>query len=200
MAHRKQDEKKEDREAAMTTWSMDYTFLTEDFELLTRTEFENYAHKEKVKDIVLVCDDRRSGGVKAHLVEHKGRLDTWISSRVAEDLAEFGLRGVGVCCKSDEEPAILEVRRKVGEIRCGAEHRVGKQSGRRFEEQRPSVEYNQEGAGHDPNSQEQSGGKVGHSSWERSCTLPLAFRAGGRPLDKVQGEQRGPHCSARNQG
>ena len=120
MAHRKQDEEKEDKEAAMTTWAMDYTFLTEDFEFLTKAEFEKYAHKEKVKDIVLVCDDRRSGGVKAHLVEHKGLLDTWISGRVAEDLAEFGYRGVGVCIKSDQEPAILEVQRKVAEIRCGA--------------------------------------------------------------------------------
>ena len=120
MAHRKQDEEKEDKEAAMTTWAMDYTFLTEDFEFLTKAEFEKYAHKEKVKDIVLVCDDRRSGGVKAHLVEHKGLLDTWISGRVAEDLAEFGYRGVGVCIKSDQEPAILEVQRKVAEIRSGA--------------------------------------------------------------------------------
>ena len=117
MAHRKVEEDKEEKEAAITTFSMDYAFLTEDFELLTKDQHENYAYKDKVKDVVLVCDDRRSGGVRAHLVEHKGLGDRWISGKVVEDMAEFGYRGTAVCIKSDQEPAIVEVQRKVAELR-----------------------------------------------------------------------------------
>ena len=67
-----EEETKEGKEGAISSWSMDYTFLTEDFELLTRTKAEEYAYKDNVKDTVLVSTDRKTGGIKAHLVQCKG--------------------------------------------------------------------------------------------------------------------------------
>ena len=120
MAHRKTDEEKEEeKERAMTTFAIDYTFLTEDFELLTREQADKLEDKTKIKDTVMVADDRKTGGAKAHLVECKGNGDTWIARRLAEDLVEFGYAAVDVCIKSDQEPAILEVQARVGELRKG---------------------------------------------------------------------------------
>ena len=116
--HRKtEEEKEEEKERAMTTFAIDYTFLTEDFELLTKDQAEQYEYKDKIKDIVLVADDRKTGGAKAHLVECKGNGDAWIARRLAEDLVEFGYGAADVCLKSDQEPAILYVQAKVGELR-----------------------------------------------------------------------------------
>ena len=118
MAHRKREEEEiEEKENALTTWAMDYTFLTEDFELLTRAEAEKPENKERVKDIVMVSDDRRTGGVKAHLVERKGLGDNWIAGRIVDDMAEFGYGGSDLCIKSDQEPAIVEVQGKIAETR-----------------------------------------------------------------------------------
>ena len=90
MAHRKNEEEEaEEKEGAMTTWAMDYTFLTDDFDLLTRTEAEKLEDKSKIEDTVLVCDDRRSGGAKAHLVECKGIGDSWVARRFEQPKVGF---------------------------------------------------------------------------------------------------------------
>ena len=114
------EETKEEKEGAISSWSMDYTFLTEDFELLTRTEAEEHAYKDKIKDTVLVSADRKTGGIKAHLVQCKGLGDKWIAAKTVEDLNEFGYNGVDICIKTDQEPAILELQKKVAELRSKA--------------------------------------------------------------------------------
>ena len=75
---------------------MDYTFFTKDFELLTHTEAEGYAYQDQIKDPVLVSTDRKTGGVKAHLVQCKGLGDSWIAARTLEDLNECGYHGAGI--------------------------------------------------------------------------------------------------------
>ena len=84
-----EEEVSEAKEGAISSWSMDYTFLTEDFELLTRTEAEELVYRDKVKDTVLVSTDRKTGGIKAHLVQCKGLGDKWIAAKTVEDLNEF---------------------------------------------------------------------------------------------------------------
>ena len=91
--------------------------FTEDFELLTRTEAEEYAYKDMLKDTVLVSTDRKTGGAKAHFVQCKGLGDRWIAARTVEDLNDFGCNGVDICIKTDQEPAILELQKKVAELR-----------------------------------------------------------------------------------
>ena len=99
-----------------TTWAMDYCFLTEDCQLLTKEEVERHG-QEKVKDTVMVCEDQASGGVKAHLVQCKGTNDTWIVPRIAQDIEEFGYGRCPIRVKSDQEPAILEIQRALIEKR-----------------------------------------------------------------------------------
>ena len=54
-----EEEAEEEKSAAMSSWSMDYTFLTEDFELLTSTEAEGYVYQDKAKDPLLVSSNGR---------------------------------------------------------------------------------------------------------------------------------------------
>ena len=115
-----EEEEEEAKEQVGTTWAFDYTFLTEDFELLTKTEAEAPAYKDKAKDVVMVSDDRSSGGVKAHLVECKGLKDGWIDTCTVQDISDFGYRGADIRLKCDQEPAITEVQQKVAELRKGA--------------------------------------------------------------------------------
>ena len=92
----KEEMEEEERDQVSTTWAFDYTFLTEDFELLTKDEANQPIYRDKLKDVVMVSDDRSSGGVKAHLVNCKGLQDGWIDGRLAEDIADFGYRGADI--------------------------------------------------------------------------------------------------------
>ena len=96
---------KEDRANAVTIWSLDYAFVTESDVMLTRKEMETQG-MEKVKDTVVVCEDRRTGGLRAHLVVAKGTGDAWVARCIKEDLGDFGYGGAAVRLKSDREPAI----------------------------------------------------------------------------------------------
>ena len=70
------DEEQEMFDEAWTTWSMDYCFLTEEMEVVTTQEV-GAVERERIKDTVLVCEDKRSGGVRSHLVQCTGVGDDW---------------------------------------------------------------------------------------------------------------------------
>ena len=72
---------------------------------------------EKVKATVLVCHDSKSGGIKAHVVKSKGIGDTWIAGRIIKDLEDFGYGGCAIKIKCDQEPAIVDLQRTVGNQR-----------------------------------------------------------------------------------
>ena len=73
----------------MTTWSMDYAVPTQDDDLVGRKVMKTM-EPQTVKATALVCHDRKSGGVKAHVVKSKGAGDTWIAGRTIKDLEDFG--------------------------------------------------------------------------------------------------------------
>ena len=115
----KDDKDAEDRENAISTWSMDYCFMTDNAEMLTKKEMEQ-AGWERVKDTVIVCDDRRTGGVRAHLVCAKGASDAWVAGKIKSDMEDFGYGGVPIRLKTDQEPAIVDLQRAIISKREGA--------------------------------------------------------------------------------
>ena len=116
----KEEEEEEAKDQVSTTWAFDYTFVTEDFKSLTKDEANQAIYRDKAKDIVMVSDDRGSGGLKAHLVNCKGLQDGWIDKRMADDIAEFGYPGAGVKTKCDQEPAITEVQQRLAVLQKGS--------------------------------------------------------------------------------
>ena len=89
-AHRKrtrQDE--EEREQQMTTWSIDYTFMTDTGDLCTIEEMERVGW-DKARGTVLVSEDLATGGIRAHIVLAKGNRDPRIAGRIKDDIGEFG--------------------------------------------------------------------------------------------------------------
>ena len=97
---------------------MDYAFLTQDDDLVGRKVMETM-EPEKVKATVLVCHDSKSGGIKAHVVKSKGIGDSWIAGRIIKDLEDFGYGGCAIKIKCDQEPAIVDLQRTVGNQRRG---------------------------------------------------------------------------------
>ena len=111
---REEDEEKET--GTVTTWSMDYCFITEEAE----TEEERPGDDDRIKDTIMVCHDRRTGGVQAYLVNCKGNGDPWIADRITKDMENYGYGAADVRVKCDQEPAIVDVQRAVIEKRKGA--------------------------------------------------------------------------------
>ena len=110
----KVDAEEEDRLNAVTTWSMDCCFMVEDGNIYSRQDMEDLKVPDaKVKSTVLVTEDRRSGGIKAHVAQMKGATDEWLVDRICKDMEEFGYGGVPVRIKSDQEPAIVQLQTSV---------------------------------------------------------------------------------------
>ena len=75
---------------------------------------------DKTRDTVLVSEDLASGGIPAHLVLARGNGDPLIAGTIKDDIEEFGQGGGRVRIKSDQEPAILDVKRAVIDKRGSA--------------------------------------------------------------------------------
>ena len=89
---------------AMTCWSLDYGYMVDGGDVYTRKELQDLNIPEgKVKVTVIVSEDRRTGGVRAHMVSAKGNSDPWVAKRIKDDLEEFGYGGVPVVLKTDQE-------------------------------------------------------------------------------------------------
>ena len=118
--HRKVKEAEEEEQSgAVTTWSMDYTYITEEWELITEAKAETEEYGPKRKRTVMVSEDRKTGGITAHVVNCKGSADGWIVGRLVQDTEDFGYNGCQIRIKNDQEPAIMEVQRDVMARRTG---------------------------------------------------------------------------------
>ena len=59
----------------MTTWSIDYAFMT-----------VVICAQDKTRDAVLVSEDLATGGFRAHLVSAQGNGDPWIAGKIKDDI------------------------------------------------------------------------------------------------------------------
>ena len=109
--HRRKDEDQETQEGSITTYAIDYMYLTEIMELIDEKEAEK--KKMKLGRPILVGHDRRTGGVTAHQVPVKGIGDGWPARRVIMDLEEFGYAGTHIILQCDQENPIVAVQRRV---------------------------------------------------------------------------------------
>ena len=63
------EEETEKKDGTVTTWSMDYCFITEE-----AVNDENVPDgDERIQDTIMVCHDKRTGGVQSYLVQCKGK-------------------------------------------------------------------------------------------------------------------------------
>ena len=114
----KKMEDDEVKNGAVTTFSMDYMFLTKDMELVEGEEAEKMG-EDKLSFPVMVGKDRKTGAVIAHKVEAKGKGNGYIVKRLITDLEELGYGGTKVIIKCDQENAIVEVQREIIRRRQG---------------------------------------------------------------------------------
>ena len=102
----------EDKSGSISTFSMDYMFLTVDNALVTEDEAKKMDQK-KMHRPVLVGKDRNTGAVVAHVVEAKGRGNGYIVKRIIQDLESLGYGGTRIILKCDQGSAIVEVQKEV---------------------------------------------------------------------------------------
>ena len=95
---------KRQEEKRITTFSMDYLFLTKS----RIVDKESLLEGEEVEMKVIVAKDSQTKTVFAHTVPHQGSdNDGYAAARVAEDIGWLGHRRI--ILKSDNEPAILKL-------------------------------------------------------------------------------------------
>ena len=104
---------REEKNKAVTTFSIDYMFLTNDNEVLSKEEMEKPENKAKSSSPVLVGKDRATGAMVAHRVKTKGKGNGYIVKRLVRDLEELGYGGSKVLIKCDQDQSILEVQQEV---------------------------------------------------------------------------------------
>ena len=109
--HRKATEEAETDVGSMSTYSIDYMYLTENTELI-RVE-ESDRRKLNLGKPILVGHDRRTGGINAHQVPVKGIGDGWPAKRVIMDIEELGYAGTPINLKCDQENPIVAVQSRV---------------------------------------------------------------------------------------
>lgn len=103
---------------------MDYCYITEDLLVITEDEIEKQPElKERVRDTILVSNDRGTGMVTAHVVERKGSGDEWQVRRVVKDIEEAGYKGCIIRRLTDQEPAVIDLQGAIGEARQGEARR-----------------------------------------------------------------------------
>ena len=86
------------REQEVPTISIDYAFLG-----------ESGAQDDKLQPMI-VMKDRKSGTIKAHLVEEKG-VNAYAIKRVGQDIGLLGYKRI--IFKSDNEPAIIALKEAI---------------------------------------------------------------------------------------
>ena len=107
--HRRKDEDQETQDGCITTYAIDYMYLTENMELIAEKEAEK--KNMKLGRPILVGHDRRTGGVTAHQLPVNGIGDGWPARRLLMDLEEFGYAGTPIILKCDQENPIVAVQR-----------------------------------------------------------------------------------------
>ena len=112
---------------------MYYAFLQEDFEE-EEGEFQSES-AARVSLTILVMFETLCDTVWAYTVSAKGvQSDPWLPGKLASDLATVGVANTRIVIKTDTEPAIVDLRRAVGESRGDAptghdDARVGDSNG-----------------------------------------------------------------------
>ena len=101
----------------MTTWSMDYAFISQDDSMIRDAE-ARLLDPGHIKATKLVCQDSHSGGVRAHVVKCKGTGDEWIVERTIKDIEGFGYGGCAVKLKCDQESAIMDLQKSICNTRA----------------------------------------------------------------------------------
>ena len=109
--HRRGTEEAETDVGSMSTYSIDYMYLTENMELIKGEEADR--RKLKLGRPILVGHDRKTGGINAHQVPVKGIGDGWPAKRVIMDIEELGYAGTPINLKCDQENPIVAVQRRV---------------------------------------------------------------------------------------
>ena len=64
------------------------------------------------RDTVLVSEGQATGGIRAHLDLARGNGDPWIAGKIRDDIEEFGYGGAPVRIKSDQEAAIIDMKKQ----------------------------------------------------------------------------------------
>ena len=99
---------------AVTTYSIDYMYLTEEDKAEERDGAARTARgSTTLGRPIIVGVDRKTGGVRAHRGKCKGSGDPWIATRIAAGTGELGDGGSRVVLKADQEVAIADVHREV---------------------------------------------------------------------------------------
>ncbi len=96
----------EDEASAVTTVSMDYTYITEKGKLGDRES------KDGTKPIMVIYD-RKTKTIMGHVASSKGASDDWLVKKIITDIEDMGYAGTKILLKNDQEPAILEVQQKI---------------------------------------------------------------------------------------
>ena len=66
---------------------------------------------------ILVIKDMKSKRIFAHAVPSKGAANQWVVKKVVDDIDQLGYGWTRVLIRSDQEPALLDVKRQVREER-----------------------------------------------------------------------------------
>ena len=78
--------------------------------------FPRDADGDQYAAVVFVGRDKETRMTVAHVVPMKGADMEWVTEQAARDLFRFGIHG-DVILKSDQEPAIVDVRKKISKLR-----------------------------------------------------------------------------------
>ena len=96
----------EDEEHAVTTISMDYVYMNEKSKA-------GYSTGKESGQPCIVIHDRKTKRVLGHMANCRGAGDEWVIKRILMDIEDMVYSGSKVIMKNDQEPAIVEVQRKV---------------------------------------------------------------------------------------
>ena len=105
-------EKEDNR--AVTTYSFDYMYLTEEVKEDERDADEGSARgSTTLGRPIIVGVDKKTRGVHVHQVKCEGSGDPWIATRIAAHILELRYGGSRVVLKADQEVAIPDEQRQV---------------------------------------------------------------------------------------
>ena len=119
---KKAQEKQEDENRAVTTWSVDYSYFTTEGHPIphrNQTLIEVARSRGKLCPAVVALYDRKTKTGYLHQTISKGRSDRYIVGRSVEDIDEAGYIGQRIVLKSDQENAVVALVEEIASNRRG---------------------------------------------------------------------------------
>lgn len=101
----------------LTTFAMDYMYLTEKAGYITTEELRT--GRPTLGKPILVEYDKHTGAVFGHQVQCKGSMARWAVTRVRDDIETCGYGGSMIRLRSDQENPIKDLMKKIIEGRRG---------------------------------------------------------------------------------